>query len=83
MLNMLSVHTTKQCKTITFSLRYIPTHGAMDEVDVCKFVYQGHLILQVVDKKKRAGPWEPIVPPHIEIQKQPCPPCQVSFIVSR
>ena len=38
------------------------------------------LVLQVVDNKKRAGPWEPIVAPHIEIQKQPCPPCQVSFV---
>lgn len=33
--------------------------------------------VKVVDKKKRAGPWEPIVAPHIEIQKLPCPPCQV------
>lgn len=33
--------------------------------------------VKVVDKKKRAGPWEPVVAPHIEIQKQPCPPCQV------
>ncbi|KAG0725125.1 NF-X1-type zinc finger protein NFXL1 [Chionoecetes opilio] len=36
-----------------------------------------HHAVPVVDKKKRAGPWEPVAVPRIEIQKQPCPPCQV------
>lgn len=33
--------------------------------------------VKIVSHKKRAGPWEPVIAPRIEIQKKPCPPCKV------
>ncbi|KAK3884596.1 hypothetical protein Pcinc_011152 [Petrolisthes cinctipes] len=44
---------------------------------ICPVPCHHSVPVKVVEQKKRAGPWEPIVAPHVEIKKLPCPPCQV------
>nr|XP_045609322.1 NF-X1-type zinc finger protein NFXL1-like [Procambarus clarkii] len=44
---------------------------------ICPVPCHDAVPVKIVDTKKRAGPWEPVVAPHIEIQKKPCPSCQV------
>ncbi|KAG7160847.1 NF-X1-type zinc finger protein NFXL1-like [Homarus americanus] len=44
---------------------------------ICPVPCHDAVPVKIVDTKKRAGPWEPVAAPHIEIQKKPCPPCQV------
>lgn len=44
---------------------------------VCPVPCHDAVPVKIVDTKKRAGPWEPVTAPRIEIQKKPCPPCQV------
>ncbi|KAK8747304.1 hypothetical protein OTU49_016736 [Cherax quadricarinatus] len=44
---------------------------------ICPVPCHDAVPVKIVDTKKRAGPWEPVVAPHIEIQKKPCPPCKM------
>lgn len=44
---------------------------------ICPALCHDAVPIKIVSHKKRAGPWEPVEGPRIEIQKKPCPPCQV------
>ncbi|CAL4139138.1 unnamed protein product, partial [Meganyctiphanes norvegica] len=44
---------------------------------ICQAACHDNVPVKIVDKKKRAGPWERSEGTKIQLQKKPCPPCQV------
>lgn len=44
---------------------------------VCRATCHSAVLTKIMPKKtQRAGPWEPLIAPRLEVVSQPCPPCQ-------